>query len=333
MVVLYHTYAYAIRYIPDYHGIFEATINLGQIGVLLFFVISGFIMSYLIDKGENRFLLKRFLRIYPSYFLAVIVVVFLTLFLFSSVSLPHLLQAISLLPFKVMQSPDAAYPLKVEWTLIYEVFFYLVCACLSLRQVRPFRYLFMGVWFLVIVVMNYHLGSYTTMRPSYLQIAFSSYDILFILGFSLYLLYKKVRPVFSRNIHPIMFWLLIISVIFVEHLLFNIAMMAMYKFILIGLIDSCLMIFLLASDTRGSNSFITRIGDNSYGIYLMHASIIDISFAMLNNYHVSINLYSMLLVFSLSLLGGNLFGIIDMAVQKWIKNQSITNLVLQGKAG
>jgi hypothetical protein len=38
-----------------------------SMGVWFFFVLSGFLMSYLIDTGSDRFLIRRLVRIYPTY--------------------------------------------------------------------------------------------------------------------------------------------------------------------------------------------------------------------------------------------------------------------------
>jgi peptidoglycan/LPS O-acetylase OafA/YrhL len=61
---------------------------MGKIGVVFFFVLSGFLITYIILNESNsvninfkRFYLKRFLRIYPLY----ILIVFLSFFLFSKI--------------------------------------------------------------------------------------------------------------------------------------------------------------------------------------------------------------------------------------------------------
>jgi len=43
-----------------------------SMGTWFFFVLSGFLMSYLIDTGSDRFLIRRLVRIYPTYWLAVL---------------------------------------------------------------------------------------------------------------------------------------------------------------------------------------------------------------------------------------------------------------------
>lgn len=75
-------------------------------------------MARLIDIGYKNFLIRRLLRIYPSYIIAVVLVVFIKVAIFESVTQPNLLKPLTLLPFGNIQ-----YVLNVEWTLIYNFFF------------------------------------------------------------------------------------------------------------------------------------------------------------------------------------------------------------------
>jgi exopolysaccharide production protein ExoZ len=58
-VVFYHT---DFRLAGDWHTEFS--------GVAIFFVLSGFIMSYISQNGEQDFLFKRLIRIVPLYWIA-----------------------------------------------------------------------------------------------------------------------------------------------------------------------------------------------------------------------------------------------------------------------
>ena len=104
----------------------------GACGVDIFFVISGFII-YNVTYGRSLkqpeapavFLLKRFLRIFPLYWICLAA----TLALWSSghfykslaVDFPRFLSALFLLPFRVQV-------IDVAWTLVFEMYFYYVFA-------------------------------------------------------------------------------------------------------------------------------------------------------------------------------------------------------------
>jgi exopolysaccharide production protein ExoZ len=84
-------------------------------------------MAWLVDSDSDRFLSRRLVRIYPTYWLAVALTLIGKVALFGTVAIPGLVGAVgalSLLPF----AGKVSYVLSVEWTLVYEVFFYAVCA-------------------------------------------------------------------------------------------------------------------------------------------------------------------------------------------------------------
>jgi exopolysaccharide production protein ExoZ len=121
-------------------GSMERPSAFGWLGVNFFFVLSGFIIcfAHARDIGQPRrigtYLWRRFARVYPVYW------VFLTLFIvaalagFGTVSFstdwPNLLTAYTLVRF----TDAPTLPLKVAWTLIFEVFFYGMFALLILHR-------------------------------------------------------------------------------------------------------------------------------------------------------------------------------------------------------
>jgi exopolysaccharide production protein ExoZ len=116
--------------------------QIGGIGVDLFFVISGFVISLTANKKHHTagdFLLARFARVLPLYFVANLTHTFLRLavpgFGDSHVSLKSLWNGFFFLPVfdtGLFTNP----PIFVGWTLSFEMWFYLVFAA-SLLFVRP----------------------------------------------------------------------------------------------------------------------------------------------------------------------------------------------------
>jgi exopolysaccharide production protein ExoZ len=129
----------------------------GGAGVDLFFVISGFIMVWVTQNRQrgpqalSQFWLSRFFRIYPLWWLVLsaLVVVWLVKpeWVYSSrQSEPEILKSYLLFP-------AAEVPLHaVGWTLIHEVWFYLV---FGLFLLIPSRWLpaNLTVWFLCVVIL------------------------------------------------------------------------------------------------------------------------------------------------------------------------------------
>lgn len=156
----------------------------GMAGVDLFFVLSGFIMTSMsLGKfgrgGEaSRFLTRRFLRIYPIYWAwcLPILAVFLMFpgMVNSSHGRPDLLRSFLLLPQHNLPL------LLVAWTLVYEVFFYLVFAG-ALRWLRESRLVeVLCVWAFVVI------GGHWLLRPGstdpLLGLMFSPLLLEFMMG-------------------------------------------------------------------------------------------------------------------------------------------------------
>lgn len=108
----------------------------GRFGVDIFFVISGFIISYVAARDPSDFMVKRLIRIVPAYWAA-------TLLLFALViALPHLFhtakpdpQLLGLSLAFLPSAPGVNPILAVGWSLNYEMYFYVLFA-LSLAVSR-----------------------------------------------------------------------------------------------------------------------------------------------------------------------------------------------------
>lgn len=109
----------------------------GGAGVDIFFVISGFIMLYISYPTEQRaitpqrFLTSRVLRIYPFYWVCLSLVFVLWQF-----GLYHSLHPdMSLTLRSALLLPNDKYILGVSWTLVYEMYFYVIFSlCLLLNS-------------------------------------------------------------------------------------------------------------------------------------------------------------------------------------------------------
>ena len=134
-VVLYHLNGSIFgkaKYFPDQiHPILGA----GHAGVEFFFVLSGFLMVWLYGGRLGRsdavwpFLKKRFVRIYPVYWV-VLTVLLPVYFLMPGVGEGYETQPWSILTSYLLFPTPQDPILQVAWTLRFEIFFYLMFAAL-----------------------------------------------------------------------------------------------------------------------------------------------------------------------------------------------------------
>lgn len=118
--------------------------RLGWLGVILFFVVSGFIMVAVTGQGgfeAGAFLRRRLLRVVPLYWGFTLLAAFLALVLpdlFKTTVFDgrQLLLSLAFIPFYNPAS-HGLHPLyKLGWTLNYEMFFYVSFALLAVLRAR-----------------------------------------------------------------------------------------------------------------------------------------------------------------------------------------------------
>jgi len=279
-VILYHMlviekkYAGGDHYLPD-------IFRIGQSGVDLFFVISGFIMVSIISKGKKerspaKFLLHRFARIYPNYWFYFLVTFAVYL------AQPTLVNASQGGRFNFFRSflliPSETLPLVlIAWSLIYEVYFYLVFSRLvRFDQLRLLISLLTWLLFL----MNVNIFTHTPTSPI-LSLMVSPYSIEFIWGAFAAMI---VSTAVIRRLPSLLLELLIAGIVLSLPALYdrfysvNGAGVPLFQQCLIfGLIFSFLVIAMVALEQRAKLKFfpfLVRIGDISYTIYLSHLLIL-----------------------------------------------------------
>ncbi|MET1755162.1 acyltransferase [Novosphingobium sp. RD2P27] len=137
----------------------EATYQrLGSFGVLLFFVISGFIMIYTTGTGAfapGKFLRRRIERIAPLYWLVTFGVSFLAIFAptllkNTTFSWDQLIKSLFFIPY-ARENGEIVPLMKLGWTLNYEMFFYLAFASLAFLSARS-RVLLVTLLFVLLVI-------------------------------------------------------------------------------------------------------------------------------------------------------------------------------------
>jgi len=263
-VVLCHYGSNLVQY-----PVLSRVFNFGQDGVHVFFLISGFIIVYSLDKAGYKpkqfftFLVKRSIRIDPAYF----AVILLTLILFKMLSfLPSFHGArAAFIPWQFIAHifyfiPFTKYPFynHVFWTLSVEFQFYVL--------IGVFYFLVENYLYKLIFLVIFSLTCFIPFDNAYYLVL--TYAPIFALGISLFILYKNRK--WMNGMLPLILMLLVC-----------------YKFgvdVTVILTFTAFIIFILKSMMK----LLKFLGDISYSLYLIHPIVLIVFLAMLKLFHINI---------------------------------------------
>lgn len=241
----------------------------GQVGVDIFFVISGFVI-YVSTRGKHlstpQFLLHRFARIVPAYWLYTAITAAVIYFASDVMpdygfSLKGLVMSLFFIP---TQNPAGYgyYPiLPVGWTLNFEMLFYVVFA-MSLMLKRQWQ--LWGV-VLAIVVINTLFAHQPFVSSFYTDpIIFE-----FLLGLGIGVVYARYGIPSGR------WWPIGLPVASAAVILRFNDPSGLTRFLAWGLPSALLVLAFIALESRiGDNRVFKAMGDWSYSTYLLHVIVL-----------------------------------------------------------
>lgn len=254
----------------------------GTYGVDLFFVISGFIITYVASTESSQFLTRRLIRIVPTYWLATLalfalVLVMPTWFRTTSSDVGLLIRSLVFIPDSSNVRFDLPHPtLAGGWTLNYEMYFYVVFTIalwISRRNPTP---IVIGVLGTVIAV------SWLTSLHQLQLARFYGHPIVleFIFGMLVFhfVRYTESHAPAQRS-GQVQKWLLLTSVVAGLVLLVGLEEMlggsdrwmtgGIPAFVVVG---SAVMLERVYG-YRITDKLLLRIGDASYVLYLTHVYV------------------------------------------------------------
>lgn len=245
----------------------------GWIGVDFFFVLSGFIIYYIHSKDigiksqAKNFFLKRFIRVYPIYWIMTIALTALFIAVPSwgvgyETNTDVIIKSFILFP----QTHDPI--VNVGWTLVHEIFFYIIFGLLIALKPKV-SFSLIAVWVAGILANSF--GLLNLDNHFYLNFVFNNYNIEFLLGcFVGYITLNK-------NIHYNK-TILMIGLIGVVLGWYGLLEETLYRYDTVSMlvfgISFSLIVVSAASIDKNSNVKVPKIllliGDASYSIYLTH---------------------------------------------------------------
>lgn len=115
--------------------VISSPVNLGAFGVALFFLISGFVIPLSFQSyGRLDFLIARFFRIYPTYWIGLSASLVVLMIGGSLLGMPFPHSAVEVLYGYLIGARDIAFVKSVDgvvWTIEIELKFYLICALIA----------------------------------------------------------------------------------------------------------------------------------------------------------------------------------------------------------
>lgn len=280
IVLVYHIYYVSKIYVEYNFKLLEVL----YVGVDIFFVVSGFVMFFILRRGLEKvslseyrvkFIRDRFFRIVPLYWFFTIVFFLANNQLYpgdseKNVSLLALVKSLFFIPYGSdgIVSPPV---LGVGWTLNYEVLFYLVIF-ISLSVTR---HVFTAV---TLTFVGFVLLGLSDNHNSSVYITYISNPIImeFILGAFIANLYVVNR--YWLKITAVVLFVIPITLLFFGMEDFSIVSQ---RALIAGSISGCIVSIALLASNKPYMNFATKnhffyfLGSSSYIMYLIHHPILS----------------------------------------------------------
>ena len=320
MVLYLHVRAYLFIYGAQTGTFFNMVPDAFMAVALPFFSISGFIMAFLIDIGYRNFLPRRLLRVYPTYLCGVVISLIIGYVLWGNLPGKSLFAAASLLPLGPVDLP-----LRVEWTLIYEVAYYVLITPFATPRLRRYFPAFLVVWAAAVVVAYFAFG----LQDAYVfntwrTVFFSAYNLYFITGALVYYVQQRT---------PALPWIIPVGIL-VACAVYTVASgwhrpLGVIKSITeIGPWSLCTAATIFAVvklEDRFRHPVLMAMadfGEYAYAYYLIHAVLLAAVFSiMVYGLGWQLDNLRAFLALGVVAVGGYFFGRLDLALHNFFKNR------------
>lgn len=296
--------------------------TIGGFGVDIFFVISGFIMAYIVNKSAEDFLYRRIIRIVPLYY----TMTFLTVGLY--LAKPYWFRNVILTPSALVKSllfipyhiKDSGPILTLGWTLNYEMFFYLA--------ITLFVSIFGGKRGMVVCLIGLSLfvliSAFVSWESYVVHFWGSTMIMEFVGGGVLYYLWKHWLISTTQSLRNALIVVGVGALAFLVYAEYNYGLSSQ-RFLLFGgpsLLVACGFLSLenYINPQNKIHSTLILLGDASYAMYLIHPFVI---YAFLRLVYVRVGLQGAIYDFLGLVLSIALVCLLSVAVHKWFEKPMI----------
>lgn len=307
LVVLYHITINS--QVITGHIILGNIFKFGSCGVDIFFVLSGFIITYsnlhniAQPSASGNFLKRRLIRIFPIYWL--IITIFLILQLaFPAFYITHfktsfanVLQTYLLLPNHIMLN-------GVSWSLTNELFFYLLFMLAFIIPNKKYSLFLLIAYFIFLIVFSITAPVVTNVNP-YIGMLFFPMNIEFFLGVFIVIIIERLS---KKWIYPLLVSgiLLFLTGAFLSNngvtLVSSSSNLALNRVLLFGLPSFLIILALVKMElgkTINMHNIFLHLGDASYSIYLIHLPIVVAFFKIVIKFNINNVVHLSLCIFVL----------------------------------
>jgi peptidoglycan/LPS O-acetylase OafA/YrhL len=250
---------------------------MGVVGVDLFFLISGYVMTHVALSGTRgpaparRFIFNRAARIYPVYWAATLLLMLLyagkQVFYAEATLFPNPVETFLLLP-------DDLYPLvPVGWTLVHEMYFYVVFAVFVFWRGASIL-VFLGAW-AAIVAGALALGAFDA--NAWTKVVFNPLTFEFIVGALIALAVRRGVVRFAGAALIAGIAIFAVEALFFSDALYPNVMGEFARRALLFTPPFALMLYGAAALEKSNGAiapkWLRKTGDASYSIYLIHIPV------------------------------------------------------------
>jgi peptidoglycan/LPS O-acetylase OafA/YrhL len=285
LVLVSHAILRQAQWVPTDPLTGQIAVHIGVLGVWIFFIISGFIMSYTyydnfaLPGTAGQFIASRIIRIVPIYWLATALEVALRLHHGAGLDVHKLICSLFFIPVAVEPGPMAAMrpTLGVGWTLNYEMMFYAAFASVLLLSRRKGLTVLIALMAGVVLIGTFFKPIADTRPPTSL-IAFYSDPIILLFGVGVLIgaAARWLKSAHTVRSHAVLLIALAAFLVvdvtlfaaFVGTYLADVEWIAAFWVISASCVVLCVTVRI--DDTRWLTQRLVQLGDASYSLYLFH---------------------------------------------------------------
>ena len=300
----------------------------GGAGVDIFFVLSGFIITYTSVKGLTQpdrmlpFLRRRFVRIFPTYWIIIIFFILLQLALPSfykthyNFTTANICATLFLLPGHPMVN-------GVSWTLSYELFFYVLFSIAFLLPGKKLAFALCMLYALVIIVLallgyNYENGN------KWIDLLTSPMNIEFFMGILAAVLVRRIPLSYGIPL-IISGGLLFLGGGIITELSYRLLPNAFNRVVIFGIPSFLIIMGLVRYELNKKlviHNILLLLGEASYSLYLVHLPVVVGCIRIVNK----LNIQNDIILHAILLLVIIMICCASILFFKWIERPIITKL-------